>query len=205
MSHARPSSITRLSRLASLSLAALLTTGASGCGPGDPPPGFFFFALDEGTPVDVQLTAVEAAAETTISMKVGDTLLDSPGDTALLGVAVEELHTHPEWLATVPGGTPAGDFTFSLSFRLTTTAATYGPSEDYTATFALVDEGPDEPEETEIILGSTRMGGGDLAAQYDFDEPIPLYFDQCLGGSGDDCAGGVEIYSSSNPGFAPRE
>ena len=108
-------------------------------------------------------------------------------------------------LATVPGGTPTGDFTFSLSFRFTTTSPTYGASEDFTATFALVDEGPDEPEETEIVLGSTRMGGGDLAAQYDFDEPIPLYFDQCIGGSGDDCAGGVVIYSSSNPGFAPRE
>lgn len=108
-------------------------------------------------------------------MQVGDALLDTLGDTVLLGVAIEGLHTHPEWLATISGGDTAGDFTFSLSFQLTTTAATYGPSEDYTATFALVDEGPDEPQETEISLGSTRMGGGDLAAQHDFDEPIPLY------------------------------
>lgn len=205
MNNARPSPIFRRSRLASLGLAALCAVAASGCGPGDPPPGFFFFALDEGTPVDVQLTAVEAAPDTTISMKVGDALLAQPGDAALLGVAVEDLHTHPEWLATVPGGAPAGDFTFSLSFRLTTTAPAYGPSAAFTAAFVLVDEGPDEPEETEIILGSTRMGGGDLTAQYDFDEPIPLYFDQCIGGSGDDCAGGVVIYSSPNPGFAPRE
>lgn len=205
MTNARSSTMSHLSRIASLGLAALLASGASGCGPGDPPANYFFFAIDEGTPVDVRLTALEAAPDTTISMKVGDALLDEAGDTALLGVAVEELHTHPEWLATIPGGAPVGDFTFSLSFQLTTIAATYGASEDYTATFALVDEGPVEPEETEIILGSTRMGSGDLAAQYDFDEPIPLYFDQCLGGSGDDCAGGVVIYSSSNPGFAPRE
>lgn len=204
MTTARPSSMSRLSRLASLSLAALLASGAPGCGPGDPPPNFFFFGLTEGTPVDVQLTALEAAPGTTISMKVGDALLDEPGDTALIGVAVEALHTHPEWLATVPGGAPAGGFTFSLSFRLTTTAAAYGPSDDYTATFALVGEGPDEPDETEILIGSTRMGGGALAAQYHFDEPIPLYFDQCVGGSGDDCTGGVVIYSASNPGFAPR-
>jgi hypothetical protein len=205
MTNPRPLSMSRLSHLASIALAALLASAGSGCGPGDPPANYFFFGLDEGTPVDLRLTAVEAAPDTSISMKIGDVLLDEPGDTALIGVAVEALHTHPEWLATVPGGSAAGGFTFSLSFELTTTASAYQASDTYTASFALVDEGPDEPEETEILIGSTLDGGGELATRYDFDEPIPLYFDQCIGGSGDDCAGGVVVYSSSNPGFAPQE
>lgn len=205
MTHVRPSSHRRLSRLASFALAGLLVTGASGCGPGDPPANYFFFALDEGTPVALQLTAVEAAPDTAISVKIGDALLAEPNDSALIGVAVEALHTHPEWLATVPGGTPTGGATFSLSFRLTTTAAAYQASDTYTASFELVDQGPDEPEETEILIGSTLDRGGALAARYDFDTPIPLYFDQCIGGSGTDCSGGVVIYSSPNPGFAPQE
>ena len=205
MTITRPPSHRRPVRLASLGIALWLATTASGCGPGDPPANYFFFALDEGTPVDIELTAVAAAPDTSIAMKLGDALLDAPGDTALIGVAVEALHTHPEWLATIPGGTAAGGATFSLSFRLTTTAATYQSSETYTASFELVDQAPDEPDETEVLIGSTADGGGALAARYDFDAPIPLYFDQCIGGSGDDCAGGVLIYSSPNPGFAPQE
>jgi hypothetical protein len=177
----------------------------AGCGPGDPPASYFYSPVDEGTPVDVELTAVDAAPDATISMKLGDALLDAPGESALIGVAVEGLHMHPEWLATVPGGAPVDDFTFSLSFRLTTSASEYMPSDEYTVSFELFEDAPDEPEETEIFIFSTQPSGGALRAQYDFDAPIPLYLDQCIGGSGSDCAGGVVLYSSTNPGFAPRE
>jgi len=194
-------------RLLRLAVAApALAAGLFGCGPGDAPPGYFFFAIDEGTPVTIMLSGTDAPPDASVSVRVRDTLLAAPGDEALLGVALEELHTHPEWLVAVPGGAPVDPgATFSLSFQLSSTAPQYGASDELTARFALVDEGPDEPEEVEIVLGSTRDGGGDLAAQFDFDTPIPLYFDQCVGGSGDDCSGGVVLYSSPNPGFAPRE
>jgi hypothetical protein len=195
----------RKTRFAFGLLAAVLAAAAVGCGPGDPPAGFFFFTIAEGTPVDVELTAVDAAPDTSISMKLGEDLLETPGQTALIGVAIEGLHTHPEWLATIPGGTPIEDFTFSLSFRLNTTAPEYATSDEYTVQFELVAEAPEEPEETEILLGSNLDGGGQIVARYDFATPIPLFFDQCLGGSGDDCSGGTAVYSATNPGFAPQE
>lgn len=183
---------------------ALVLTAASACGPGDPPASYFFFTLEEGTPVDLELTAVEVDPGTTLSTTLNGVLLDTPGESARIGVAVEGLHTHPLWVATVPAGAPVDDFTFSLSFRLTTAAAEYQGSDPYTVSFELVD-GPPDPEDSEILLGSSLNGGGQLVAQYDFDTPIPLFFEQCLGGSGDDCAGGVRVYSAINPGFAPRE
>ena len=193
------------SRRMALALFALLAATDSGCGPGDPPPGFFFFAIDEGTPVDIELTAVDAAPDTSISMKLGEELLELPGQSAPIGVAVEGLHVHPEWLATIPGGSAIEDFTFSLSFRLFTTDPQYSASTEYTVQFELIAEPPEEPEETEIFLGSSLDGGGQLVAQFDFATPIPLFFDQCLGGSPPDCAGGIAVYSAINPGFAPQE
>lgn len=201
-----PPRLSAANRTAPVWPALALAAALAGCGPGDAPPGYFFFALDEGTPVTITLAGTQAPPDASVSVRVHETILAAPGDQTLLGVALEALHTHPEWLAAIPGGEPVPPgATFSLAFRLSSTAPQYGPSVDFTATFALVDERPDEPEETEIVIGSTRNGGGDLTVQYDFDEPIPLYFDQCLGGSGDDCAGGVVLYSSPNPGFAPRE
>jgi hypothetical protein len=184
-------------------LGVVLAT--AGCGPGDAPEGFFFFALTEDTPVEAELTAVAAESGATMAMKLGDELLDQAGHTALIGMAVEGLHNHPEWIATVPGGGATDDFTFSLSFRLTTPAAQYETSDEYTLSFALFEEAPEEPEETEILIGSRLQGNGQLAAEYDFATPVALYFDQCVGGTDDECAGGVRIYSATNPGFAPHE
>ena len=199
-----PSRRTRGVALVALALA--LAAAGTACGPGDPPAGFFFFALDEGTPVDFELTALEHAPETSLSVKIGDALLSAPGQAGRIGVALEPLHTHPEWLASIPGGSDPSEFAFSLSFRLTAGGdAPYTPSDTYAVEFVLVDDGGGDAEESEIFLGSTRVGGGQLAAQYDFDTPIPLFYDQCVGGEGDDCLGGVVLYSSPNPGFAPRE
>ena len=189
--------------LAALTLAVL--GAAAGCGPGDAPANYYFFPIDEGTVVEIALTAVDAAPDTTISMKVHDALLTAPGQSAEIGVAVEGVHTHPEWLATIPGGVDPQAAALSLSFILDTPSPTYAASGEYTVSFELVADSPDEPEETEIFLGSTRVGGGQLAAQYAFGEPIQLFYDQCIGGTGDDCQGGVVLYSAPNPGFAPRE
>lgn len=194
---------TSVRRVASVSL---LLVALWSCGPGDAPAGYYFFPIAEGTAVDIALTTVDHEPDTSLSMKVGDVLLSAAGQSARLGVAVEELHTHPEWLATIPGGTDPEQFAFSLAFTLVPAGDTpYTASEPYTVTFALLDGGPEEPEESEILLGATGTSDGQLAAQYDFDEPIALYYDQCIGGAGPDCLGGVVLYSSPNPGFAPRE
>jgi hypothetical protein len=187
--------------------AALLMCAAlmHGCGPGDPPADYFFFPIEEGTEVDAELTRVDASAGATIAMKLGDVLLEASGDRALIGTAVEELHTHPEWIATVPGGVPLEGLAFNLSFRLRSDGSPYDASEEYTVGFALFEEAPEEPEETEIFLGSSLDGEGQLVARYDFAAPVPLYFDQCLGGAEPDCSGGVRVYSATNPGFAPHE
>src|SRR5690606_14541860 len=50
-------------------------------------------------------------------------------------------------------------------------------------------------------IGSTEDGGGSLAAEFDFHSAIPVFFDTCLGGDGEECRGGVRLYSTVNPGF----
>jgi len=190
--------------LAALTLV-VLAGAAAGCGPGDAPANYYFFPIDEGTVVAITLIAVDADPDATVSMKVHEALLTAPGQSAEIGIAVEGVHTHPEWLATIPGGVDPQAVSLGLSFILDTPSPTYAASGEYTVSFELVADSPDEPEETEIFLGSTRVGGGQLAAQYAFGEPIQLFYDQCLGGTGDDCRGGVVLYSAPNPGFAPRE
>lgn len=56
-------------------------------------------------------------------------------------------------------------------------------------------------EHIEMPIGSTEDGGGELAADFDFDLAVPVFFDTCLGGSGDECSGGVRLYSTSNLGI----
>ncbi len=77
-----------------------------------------------------------------------------------------------------------------------TVAATEVPTAVATAT-------PDEhgTEHRELRIGAVEDGGGVLDAEFDYDRAIPLFFDTCLGGSGDDCLGGVRLYSAVNPGF----
>lgn len=41
-----------------------------------------------------------------------------------------------------------------------------------------------------------------MAADFDFSEVIEVAFSQCFGGTGTDCAGGVRLYSTEEPGFA---
>ena len=184
---------------------AAAAVAATGCGPGDPPGNYYFFPLDEGTPVDVELTGTSAPPGASVSMTINGTTLSTPGDRALIGLALDGIHVHPEWLVAVPGGTPSSGSTLSLSFSLLSDEPRYAPSDAYTVRFRLVATAPAEPAETEILVGSDEVGGGALVARYAFDTPIPVYFDQCLGGSDDACTGGLAIYTATNPGFAPRE
>lgn len=54
------------------------------------------------------------------------------------------------------------------------------------------------PEEHfDVLIAATAEGGGDLAADYDFAEPVPVFLSATLGG--------LELYSAADPGFAPLE
>jgi len=66
---------------------------------------------------------------------------------------------------------------------------------------------PTEPphEHGEIVYGSDEAGVGALHLHFDGDDHQHAAFDTCLGGSGDDCAGGIALYSSDSPGYEPTE
>lgn len=57
----------------------------------------------------------------------------------------------------------------------------------------------------DIRIGSTGDGGGALVADYDFSREVPVGSPACIGGSGDDCSGGLVLRSAEDPGFAPQE
>ncbi len=80
--------------------------------------------IRDGVPIRVEATAVEADA----SFKVGTITLDAPGKSAPLGTA-PNLHVHGEWRLVLPDGVLAAR---RISLRLTTTAAGYRPSSEYT-------------------------------------------------------------------------
>jgi uncharacterized repeat protein (TIGR04052 family) len=81
------------------------------------------FVLDEG--VAVTLVVVDIADE--LSIKVGETVLDDPGETLLLGQA-PEIHVHPEYLLALPAGVEPSA-TYDVTFRVTTTSPAYTQSE----------------------------------------------------------------------------
>jgi hypothetical protein len=54
-----------------------------------------------------------------------------------------------------------------------------------------------------IYIGSTEPGGGALLGDFDFEHKVATAsFTECLGGSGDQCVGGVAIYTATAPAFA---
>jgi len=73
--------------------------------------------------------------------------------------------------------------------------------------FHILHEHDDGGGHLEIVVGSDADGAGALVAHPEFDagQPIPLFYDDCLGGSDDDCSGGTRLYSAVNPGFSPLE
>jgi hypothetical protein len=75
-------------------------------------------------------------------------------------------------------------------------------------TFFRLGSGHDgEPEHVEIVVASDADGGGALVAHPEFNtsEAIPIFFSECLGGTGEDCDGGTRVYTTANPGFEPLE
>lgn len=89
----------------------------------DPPE---IYVLDAGTPVSIEITDIQGP----VHVVVNSTTLDDVGDSALIGT--EPIgHTHPDWRLVLEA--PAGTFgEGSISFRLTTTSASYTSSPIYT-------------------------------------------------------------------------
>lgn len=52
-------------------------------------------------------------------------------------------------------------------------------------------------EHFDVLIAATDEGGGELAADYDFSEPVPVFLSATLGG--------LDLYSAADPGFAPLE
>ena len=67
------------------------------------------------------------------------------------------------------------------------------------------DGGTSDPllEHAEFLLASTEPDGGDLTGDFEFDRPVGLFFNTCLGSSEEHCEGGTAVYSAVSPGFEP--
>ena len=88
------------------------------------------YTLVDGTPVTFEVTAIDAG----LTMRLGGTTLDSAGDSVLLGSS-PDFHADFEAQLALPGGAvPTG--TYSVTFKVTTTPATYQPSQTLTLKFS---------------------------------------------------------------------
>lgn len=63
---------------------------------------------------------------------------------------------------------------------------------------------PPPHEHDEIVFGSDEPDFGSLVMEFDGDHQH-LDFDTCLGGEGDECIGGIAVYSSDSPGYEHTE
>jgi uncharacterized repeat protein (TIGR04052 family) len=81
-----------------------------------------------------------------------------------------------------------------------------GTSDPSAQQFFRVEHGPIE-DHVEVAIASNSEGGGQLLGRLNFDSErlIALFFNECLGGTGDDCEGGTVLYSAANPGLSPLE
>ncbi|MBX3026822.1 metallo-mystery pair system four-Cys motif protein [bacterium] len=86
------------------------------------------YALAADTPVTLEITALDAG----LTMRLGDTTLDRVGATVLLGSA-PDFHADMQAQLALPTGTPTRSY--SVSFKVTTTASGYESSSDLTLSF----------------------------------------------------------------------
>jgi len=90
------------------------------------------FPLADDLPVRIEITDIDEG----VQIKIGEVVLSSIGDAALLGET--PIHIHPEWQLIVPAAEePQPRF---VSFVLATTDDRFAPSEPYTATIAVAEE-----------------------------------------------------------------
>ena len=57
----------------------------------------------------------------------------------------------------------------------------------------------------EVGVASNSASGGTLVPHEDFDvtQPFPVPFNECFGGTGAECDGGMRLFKTVNPGFVP--
>jgi uncharacterized repeat protein (TIGR04052 family) len=80
-----------------------------------------------------------------------------------------------------------------------------GSASPSTQKFFRVESAAGAQGHVEYKVASSTSGGGALIANPTFDvtQPIELPFDQCFGGTGDECDGGTRVFSAANPGIEP--
>lgn len=88
------------------------------------------YVLHDTTPIEVVLRSADPG----VTLKVGSTVLDTPGGMALIG-NVPDVHLHPEWRLLLPEG-EGGEFHLELSLH--TGAAAYRDSPIYRFTITTV-------------------------------------------------------------------
>jgi hypothetical protein len=91
--------------------------------------GASLYVLDDGTPVGIEITAIDPA----LSMRFEDVTLSQAGDATDLGVT-PDLHADADTQLLLPGGEGLSQ-QYAVSFVLTTTAPQYQDSGEYTLNF----------------------------------------------------------------------
>lgn len=166
------------------------------------------YMLPDGVEVSMEIVAIDPDA----SVLVSGVLLDEVGETVVINTT-PELHNHPTWQIVAPGGDVPADK--QITFRLH--AESFDPSDEITVTLRpFEDNGGHDPMPTPtatatataehhgpphsiMLVGSTGEDAGALTV-----DQVPVAFvaeSACLGGSGDDCEGGVVVYTGTSPGF----
>ena len=92
------------------------------------------YALAADTPVTLEITAIDAG----LTMHLGDTTLDSAGDSVLLGSA-PDFHADMQAQIAAATGTPVKPY--GVTFKVTTTAGAYTASSTLSLSFTPHDEG----------------------------------------------------------------
>jgi len=86
------------------------------------------YQLEVGTEVEIVVTAIDSG----VSVKIGAVVLDSVGDTAVLGTTTPELHNHPEWQLLTADANTFGEGRVSFRVREGSTAIGYADSAIHT-------------------------------------------------------------------------
>jgi len=86
-----------------------------------------------------------------------------------------------------------------------TTAATQTATATPTPTTVPVATETPGHDHSELIVGSSADGSGSLQIAADSIATIEVPFDQCVGGTGDECTGGTKLYVANSPGFESLE
>ncbi|MBM4267701.1 MAG: hypothetical protein FJ144_14000 [Deltaproteobacteria bacterium] len=87
--------------------------------------GEHLYVLDEGVPISLELTAIDAG----VRFQFDETTIDAPGESVEIGPA--PFHTSGQWQVVLPEGVDSGEY--NLSFRLTA-GTTYAASQEATLT-----------------------------------------------------------------------